>query len=360
MRVNGEAASAPPANDAAPAGSLSRLHPLIVKSSGPLFTDGHYDDAVFKGYKAIEDRVKRLSDKSEIGKRLMTYVFNEKVPALDITSPNSDEEQKADEREGFKFLFMGSAQGLRNPRGHGGDLDTPEDEAAEMLALASLLMRVLDRAEEQLALQPPEPDDTGEWDSDEDDEDEDRPGTLDLIAAAEDALPQLQATVGEMAVCLEKFGTLTTEYTPKVNAAATSARMSARLVVINELAAKLKPPAQKFRESAADYVGQVVELDGGIDALTHLQPYAEMSVEDQAQFVFLANQVRRMRDASIQAVAGAATMSQEFTGVAKLSKAFKKPSADLRDGVRQMQSVEHYYDEWVAGFEEAGVRGDES
>ncbi|HKO30124.1 MAG TPA: TIGR02391 family protein [Nitrospiraceae bacterium] len=356
MTASSEAASAQPANEATPAGA-PRLHDLIAKSSGLLFTNGHYDDAVFNAFKAVEDRVKTLSAKSEIGKRLMTYVFNQEAPALDITSPNADTYQKADEREGYMFLFMGAALGIRNPRGHGGNLDTPEDEAAEMLVLASLLMRALDRAEEQLALQPPEPDNSGEWDEDDDD---DGPGPLDRIAAMEDAMPEVKATVEEMAVCLKKFTSLTNEYTPKINAVAQNPKMSARLVVVQSLADELKPPAQKFRELAADYVGQIVELDSGLGAFTELQPYANMSTEEQAQYLFLAEQVRNLREASTQAVAGAAAMSQKFTGVAKLSKALKKPSADLRDGVRQLQSVLHYYDEWVNGFKEMGVWGDES
>lgn len=84
------------------------------------------------------------------GKGLMTVVFNEQAPPLDITSDNANATQKADEREGFKFLFMGVAQALRNPRGHGPDLRTGEQEAMEMLGAASLLMRRLDRADARL------------------------------------------------------------------------------------------------------------------------------------------------------------------------------------------------------------------
>ncbi|WP_100523161.1 TIGR02391 family protein [Mycobacteroides abscessus] len=358
MAANGKSSTPQPSGQATPALSSS-LHHLIVRSSSQLFTNRHYDEAIFKAYKAIEDRVKRLSGKSEIGKRLMTYVFNEKVPTLDITSPHADDEQKADEREGFKFLFMGGVQGLRNPRGHGGDLETPEDEAAEMLALASLLMRALDRAEEQLALQPAEPDDNGEWD-DEDEEDDDEAGTLDLIAVAEDAMPELKATIEEMAECLTRIGSVTREHTPKINAAAQLPNMSGRLVVVNALADALTPPARRFRELAADYVGQMVELNGGIDAFTHIQPVADMSVDDQAQYLFLAEAVRGLRDAAKAGFSGAADLSQSFSNTAKLSRALKKPSADIRDGVRQMRSVQHYFDEWVEGFKEVGVLGSDS
>jgi uncharacterized protein (TIGR02391 family) len=336
---------------------LPRLHRLVSKVSGPMFSDGHYDAAVFNAYRAVEDRVKRLSGKSEIGKRLMTYVFNEKAPTLDITSPNADEDQKADEREGFKFLFMGGVQGLRNPRGHGGDLDTSEDEAAEMLCLASLLMRALDRAEEELALQPPDPDESGEWDAEAGDDDDkgDQPGSLDLIAAAEEAMPGLSSTLNQMAACLTELGSIATKYTPQLNDAAQSSTMSARLVVVKALADELKRPAERFRELAADYVGQVTEINGGIDALTHIQPFATMSVDDQAQYLFLAESVRGLRDSSKQGVDSAATFSRTFGETAKLSKALKKPSVDVRDGVRQMQSVQQYYEDWVEGFKEAGV-----
>lgn len=127
--------------------SLPGLHGLISAASGSQIATSHYDDAVFNAFKAVEDRVKTLTGHTEIGKRLMTAVFNEQNPQLDITSRNADPGQKADEREGFKFLFMGGAQALRNTRGHGPSLGTGEQEAMQMLATASLLMRALDRAE---------------------------------------------------------------------------------------------------------------------------------------------------------------------------------------------------------------------
>lgn len=130
--------------------SLPGLHSLVSASSGSQVASRHYDDAVFNAFKAIEDRVKSLTGHGDIGKRLMTAVFNEQSPKLDITSDNADTDQKADEREGFKFLFMGAAQALRNTRGHGPNLQTGEQEAMEMLATASLLMHALDRAEARL------------------------------------------------------------------------------------------------------------------------------------------------------------------------------------------------------------------
>jgi uncharacterized protein (TIGR02391 family) len=137
--------------------SLPGLHPLISASSGSQIASRLYDNAVFDAFKAVEDRVQALTGhpknpKGEAlgGKGLMTVVFNEQNPLVDITFDNANATQKANEREGFKFLFMGAAQALRNPRGHGPNLQTGEQEAMEMLATASLLMRALDRAEARL------------------------------------------------------------------------------------------------------------------------------------------------------------------------------------------------------------------
>jgi uncharacterized protein (TIGR02391 family) len=137
--------------------TLPGMHAQISAVSGTQFASGHYDEAVFNALKAVEDRFQQLtgspkgqSGSTLIGKNLMSKVFDEKSPLLDITSDIANEEQKKDQREGYKFLFMGAALGLRNTRGHGGPLHTQEEEALEMLSLASLLMRRLDEGEKRL------------------------------------------------------------------------------------------------------------------------------------------------------------------------------------------------------------------
>lgn len=134
--------------------NMPGLHPLISDASGSQMATKHYDDAIFNACKAVEERVHPLTGHPKnskgvalSGKGLMTTVFNEQSPALDITSDSANEAQKSDEREGFKYLFMGIAQALRNPRGHGPNLQTAEHAAMEMLAATSMLMRSLDRAE---------------------------------------------------------------------------------------------------------------------------------------------------------------------------------------------------------------------
>ena len=51
-----------------------------------------------------------------------------------------------DTQDGYRFLFMGAQQAIRNPAAHEPFTDMDEDETFELLGLASLLMRRLDHA----------------------------------------------------------------------------------------------------------------------------------------------------------------------------------------------------------------------
>jgi uncharacterized protein (TIGR02391 family) len=128
--------------------TIDEMHGDISAVAGALYADGHYTSAVFEAFRTVETRVKQLSGVEQSGKKLMSQVFGGTTPRLDITTTTG--QNAVDEREGFNQLFMGAAQGLRNPRGHETpSLDTAE-EALEYLAIASMLMRRLDRAEERL------------------------------------------------------------------------------------------------------------------------------------------------------------------------------------------------------------------
>jgi uncharacterized protein (TIGR02391 family) len=128
---------------------LPWLHPLISAAAAALFEDGYTTRAGFAAFQAVEHRVQELTGRSDSGKKLMMAVFDGASPTLDVARYIGRSGQ--DEREGFKFIFAGAFLALRNPRGHGADrLDDPT-EAMEYLALASLLMRRLDDAEQAMS-----------------------------------------------------------------------------------------------------------------------------------------------------------------------------------------------------------------
>jgi uncharacterized protein (TIGR02391 family) len=102
-------------------------------------------EAVFEALRLVEERVQSLTASDDSGRTLMESVFGTTPPQLDITTATGQAAE--DEREGFRLLFIGAILGLGSPHGAGKAVPATVDETLEYLAVASMLMRRLDRAE---------------------------------------------------------------------------------------------------------------------------------------------------------------------------------------------------------------------
>lgn len=129
--------------------ALAQLHARVSEAADRLYRDGHRAAAVFEAYKAVEQRVRELSGGTEPARALMARTFDQDAPALELNDGVSVSER--DEQEGFKLLYMGAMQGIRNPKAHDLFDELAEERALDYLAFASLLMRRLDDAERQHA-----------------------------------------------------------------------------------------------------------------------------------------------------------------------------------------------------------------
>jgi uncharacterized protein (TIGR02391 family) len=120
---------------------IDGLHPAVIAAASDLFTDGHYSQAIFEAFKALEGRVRTLSGLDLYGRDLMTQAFTANGP---INVAVEQGQSGKDEQEGFRFIFMGVIQGIRNPKGHELVKQSDAQRALEYLAIASVLFRRLD------------------------------------------------------------------------------------------------------------------------------------------------------------------------------------------------------------------------
>jgi len=126
-----------------------------MKVAEKLFRDGHAA-AVFEAARALNNRVKAMSGLATDGAGMMGDAFNDKKPSLVVADLST--QTGKDEQSGYRFLFMGSQQASRNPAAHEPFGQMDDDEAFELLGLASHLMRKLDavigRCDSDRLLQP--------------------------------------------------------------------------------------------------------------------------------------------------------------------------------------------------------------
>ena len=116
------------------------LHPVISQKVWSAFIRGEYDTAVFQAFKQVEVSVRQVGsfDDADIGVSLMRRAFNPD------NGPLRDQTALPAERQALSDLFAGAIGSYKNPHSHRNVAVNDPDEAAEMIILASHLLKIVD------------------------------------------------------------------------------------------------------------------------------------------------------------------------------------------------------------------------
>lgn len=125
------------------------LHYLLEAKVRPIFGLGDYETAAFAAFKEVEVRVRDLAraGASELGVPLMRQSFRKDGgPLVDAYADGGEQVALMD-------LFAGAIGTFKNPASHRTVDYSDPTEAAEVVLLADLLMRLLDRVEDRVRAQ---------------------------------------------------------------------------------------------------------------------------------------------------------------------------------------------------------------
>lgn len=116
------------------------LHPTIEQKVYSSFLRGAYDSAVFEAFKQVEVAIRDAGgyDNAEIGVSLARKAFNTD------NGPLTDTSVVIAERQALSDLFAGALGSYKNPHSHRNVTIADASEAAEMVILASHLLKIVD------------------------------------------------------------------------------------------------------------------------------------------------------------------------------------------------------------------------
>jgi uncharacterized protein (TIGR02391 family) len=123
------------------------MHPSIATTVRTQFLMGEFELAAFAAMRQVEIRVRHLGKygDEQIGVGLMAAAFSPKGPG-----PLADPAAELGEQEAMMALYRGAIGTFKNPSSHRAvDYDDPI-LAAEVVLLADLLLRLLDRVEARI------------------------------------------------------------------------------------------------------------------------------------------------------------------------------------------------------------------
>ncbi len=116
------------------------LHPAIRRTCLDIFNTGHYEAAVFEAFKTVEIAVREAAGfpESEHGRPMVAKAFHH------TSGPLADQGDSFQEREALMLFASGGVGYFKNPRSHRRADVNDAQEAAEMLIVASHILRIVD------------------------------------------------------------------------------------------------------------------------------------------------------------------------------------------------------------------------
>jgi TIR domain-containing protein len=183
-------------------------------------------------------------------------------------------------------------------------------------------------------------------------DEDDEPGDLDVLAASEDALPELGEIIERFGEVMTSISEATLDATQKIELSDAAGKgFAGRVVASQALALELAEPVAELRELGLRYASRLATVDAGILTLIRKVGEEELSPEEEQEAHHLFDSIRNLCAVSRESVDVLEELSESTAKVARMARALRKPSRDLQDGLRAIMDGQVVMDEWARQIE---------
>jgi hypothetical protein len=221
-------------------------------------------------------------------------------------------------------------------------------------AVANLAQRLVDANQRVLAEEPPAPEDTEVTEAPGPGE---APGTLDVLAVGEEALPRLAETLTAIGSEIETVGSLTQQAAADIQRGDQQNKgFAARLVISKRLAQDLSSPAERVLELANGYTTSLYDIDGAVRTIIAQVP-AEVGDNPAARSGWeeFSTAVTGLTNTTNGAMASTRGLLDSLAQAESISRDFRLPLQKLRRGLTILTEGASVISEWKRLVDEAAL-----
>jgi hypothetical protein len=173
-------------------------------------------------------------------------------------------------------------------------------------------------------------------------------GTLDRIAALEEAMPRWTETLESIGAEINRIGELMQSATADMEAGEKQGKgFAARLTVARRVAGELAGPVAQIESLGQAFANDLADIDAGVQVL--LAEAAEQAVEDPSQLPdlceFMAT-LKALAESSREGLGSVAGMIEGSQAIERMSKDMRAPLRRLRSSLTAMLQAREITDSW--------------
>jgi hypothetical protein len=169
-------------------------------------------------------------------------------------------------------------------------------------------------------------------------------GSLEKLAAGEEALVAWSETVQELSKEISAIGTFAEEETPAMEAADTFA---GQLAVANRLALKLEEPAENIARIGQDYSTHLLVVDPAVQTLIeNARTSPEVKEEEETKDLFQG--ILSMTGSARKTAAQLMDLVKNMEAAAQVSRELRRPVRRIQTTLRNITDGQKILDDWEA------------
>jgi methyl-accepting chemotaxis protein len=182
-------------------------------------------------------------------------------------------------------------------------------------------------------------------------------GSLDVLVIAEEAMPQLAATIGELGPEIQAVGDLAQKAATDITRGDQQGKgFAARLAVARRLAQELSAPADRVAELANRYTKSLYEVDAGIrTVIAHAPAEIRNDPSAKSQWAIFADAITQLATVTRETVDAIKALTEGISQSEGISRDLRPPLQKLRQGLTILAEGSSVINEWKTLVDEVPV-----